>query len=148
MGISAASLRKRSNLFIPIKARIPPEAMKMRQEAERLAKSVQEDRDEEFVGQVDQVDNNEESSANTQTAAVLDRRRLLRRDTIVPTTTNPRLKRFQSYEDFKQAHASKSKIPGWLRSPFLTDDRNQYVWEWLHRDEESNEFQHFLAMCS
>lgn len=46
MGIDPHKLRTRSNLYLPLKASVPPELVKLRKEVEEIIKSVQEDNED------------------------------------------------------------------------------------------------------
>lgn len=171
MGIDPHKLRKRSNLFLPIKAAVPPELIRLRKEVEAIVKSVcedDEDFDEEQLKQTQMT--LEESGAYPAAEMSVEHARDVasRRDSVACTTKKelsaPAYRgaaelaaklqsihvtpeRFQSYEDFKKCKPPKATIPECVKSEYLTDDQNQQIWEWLHYGEEINEFEFFLSVC-
>jgi hypothetical protein len=56
-------------------------------------------------------------------------------------------RRYNSYEELKNAKPPKPKMPDTLKSQFLNDEQNQEIWDWLHHGEELSEFEYFLSVC-
>ncbi|CAL1528198.1 unnamed protein product [Lymnaea stagnalis] len=62
----------------------------------------------------------------------------------------PKQLQTMSYEDLCAILSSKVKrsdIPQPMVSPYLALDANQRIWDWLHSDEQLDEFDHFMSMC-
>lgn len=150
LNMESHKLKKRSQLFIPIKQKEQPEAERMRKEAEKIIKCVQE-KDDEFDEEnaIESRNSDEESlcldDGNLYQKGIIERRlsrRFSRRQ-----STRHIIHRHESYSDIKDAKATKAKIPNTISSPYLTDDKNQTVWDWLHHDEELSDFDYFLSVC-
>lgn len=156
MGIDPGKLRKRSNLYLPIKARIPPEAIKIRKEVEQIIKCVQED-----DGEYDESENALHEDHLQDTTHVPDRRKtLVLDDSMVmeghQSMSNLSLKcqnspygkqHFNSYEELRSAKPPRIVIPVAFKSQFLSDEKNQDIWDWLHDGDALNDFEYFLSVC-
>ena len=153
--MSTEKLKTRSSLFLPIKARAHPEAQKLRKEVEDIIKSVQEDNDEydadkddNPVSQVthpsdkDDVKNKRKSIAGFRASVCDD----IFGD-VQPEVTKHTAEMFDSYEQLKSTKPPKPTIPKEFKSKYLSDERNQEIWEWLHYGETITDFEFFLSVC-
>ncbi|XP_061171335.1 uncharacterized protein LOC133180900 [Saccostrea echinata] len=146
-------MKTRSNLYLPMKTRAHPEAQKLRKEVEKIIQSVQED------GEDYNDDKFKQSEEEISTAKLAISRPSLAphmtRDSIMSNasshSTRPRLKltaeRFNSYEQLQKTKPPKPQIPEILKSRYLSAEKNQAIWEWLHHGEEMTEFEFFLSVC-
>lgn len=145
-------MKTRSNLFLPMKTRAHPEAMKLRKEVEKIIQSVQED------GEDYDDDRFKQSGEDASTTKVTHARPSLAphmtRDSVVSSDSTfgrPRLKltadKFSSYEQLQKTKPPKPLIPDILKSRYLSTEKNQSIWEWLHHGEEMTEFEFFLSVC-
>ncbi|XP_046567194.1 uncharacterized protein LOC124275631 [Haliotis rubra] len=158
MGVDPGKLRKRSNLYLPIKARVPPEAIKIRKEVEKIIKSVQEDDGEydESKGAVHE-DNVEDTThvPERRKTLVFDDSMVMDGNQRVSSLTN-RFKKidspygkqhFNSYEELRRAKPPRITIPVAFKSQFLSEEKNQEIWDWLHDGDALNDFEYFLSVC-
>lgn len=145
MGESNGNLQTRSNLLLPMKARAHPEAQKLRKEVEDIIKSVQEENDEteELVATAaskhDKVDHIERKSIAGLRAS--------EREDIAQIVKGNKEQTFETYEQLKNAKPPRPHIPDQFKSEYLSSDRNQEIWEWLHHGESITEFEYFLSVC-
>lgn len=153
-GPMADKLKTRSSLILPIKAKAHPEAQKLRKEVEKIIKSVQEDNDE--------YDEDKEEMSSSQAQEKMDkaekRKSILRfrasvcepddDDVALESNQSKRTaEQFETYEQLKKAKPPKPKIPDQFKSEFLSYERNQEIWDWLHYGETITDFEYFLAVC-
>ena len=145
-------MKTRSNLYLPMKTRAHPEAMKLRKEVEQIIQSVQEDgedySDDRFKQTEEDVSTAKVSMARPSLAPHMTRDSMV---SSASTHNKPRLKltadRFSSYEQFQKTKPPKPQIPDLLKSRYLSAEKNQCIWEWLHHGEEMTEFEYFLSVC-
>ena len=65
--------------------------------------------------------------------------------------TPPKTKsaKFQSYDELKNSEVPvKREMPSRLRSRYMSDHRNEAVWDWLNHEEKITDFSYFLEICS
>ena len=146
-------LRPRSNLFLPLKARVTPEALKLKQEAEKIIQSVQEnhyrDRDSAMP----------EPSVVFETQD-LKLKKLSRHFPAFPEITflsedsdtdsfSPEKKAsyFKSYKYFKAFKTpEKRPLPEELKSPYMSMEKCEESWDWLNDYERITEFTFFMEV--
>ena len=167
---TSPELRTRSSLYLPIKTKLPPEAVRMKEEAHRILKSVQEKEgdDHEEAGALEQppppppvtlkpvLHDPKNAHKNTLgpegeqrkvSFALAGKKRPVRSGGCCPVVK--KTDAFQSYEDLRDRKLpSKPPLPELFKSPFLSEQKNQDIWEWLTRDDVVTEFNHFLNVCS
>ncbi|KAH3789886.1 uncharacterized protein LOC127842274 [Dreissena polymorpha] len=54
---------------------------------------------------------------------------------------------FESYEQLKATKPPKQIIPDMFKSEFLSNEKNQGIWDWLHYGESISDFEYFLSVC-
>ena len=149
-------LQPRSKLYIPLKTKLPQEAIKLKEEADTILKSVQEDRDKydpsrdhDLRNQIgEQIDPllfsmpNNNLNPETHTGQV---RIGQQKSKVFFKKTD----RFKDYETLKNTKPpAKPAFPEDIRSPFLTQDKNMQIWSWLTHDDVITEFSYFMSICS
>jgi hypothetical protein len=161
------NLKQRSNLFIPLNAKVPPELLKLKEEAEKILQSVQEkDEAEEESKQNETKDEAKQdrsvrksttdfsffSDPFSQDASFMmfeggsgERSQASRQHQFVRSTERAGIKTFKDFEKIKGP--VKPKFPVELRSPYLNDAKNDQIWDWLVEGEKINEFEYFLSVC-
>lgn len=149
-------LKTRSSLFLPIKARAHPEAQKLRREVENIIKSVQEDNDEydgdaeEGTSTSPRYEKSEKSESPYKRKSIIGFRAC---DVeIIEETPDPKEKKFtaedfNTYEELKVSKPPKLLIPAQFQSEFLTLEKNQTIWDWLHYGETITDFEYFISVC-
>ena len=154
-GTEPEKLKTRSSLFLPIKATNHPEANKLRKEAEKIIKSVREDNDEYDEEQEAEMT----SQAQTETISKMEKRKSVLKfyegqteSTENEADTKTLQKKlsaadFDSYEQLKNAKPPKPLIPDRFKSEYLSAERNQEIWDWLHYGETITDFEYFLTVC-
>lgn len=158
------SLRQRSSLNFPQKQHLPPEAMKLKEEAERILKSVQEkeqDQEEEYDPKLhDRQILNEQAMGKYRRSP--DKRRPLNSRRSLPSRemmknlasrgrvpSKTKSAKFRSYDELKNSEIPiKRDMPSRLRSRYMSDNRSEAVWDWLNQDEQITDFTYFLEVCS
>lgn len=153
-GMGSEKLKTRSSLFLPIKARAHPEAQKLRKEVEDIIKSVQEDNDEYDA---DKEDNPQASTMKTDKTETGDKRKSILAFTasVCDEVTHAPLEimskstaeKFETYEQLKNTKPPKALIPDKFKSQYLSNERNQEIWDWLHYGESITDFEYFLSVC-
>lgn len=153
-GMSAEKLKTRSSLFLPIKARAHPEAQKLRKEVEDIIKSVQEDNDE-YDAEKD--DNPQLSTMYSDKTETKDKRKSIAThrasvcddmiSNVTPQVSKKTAKQFETYDQLKNTKPPKALIPEQFKSEYLSDERNQEIWDWLHYGESITDFEYFLSVC-
>ena len=150
------NLRQRSLLYLSPHSHVPPEVIKLRMEAEEIVKSVLE-RDDSKGGSdaaglrrkakpkrqssrgrllFAETDSTRESS--DAEPAVIDNVKLIRKAS-----------RFKNYEELKRLKIDPiRKAPTPVQSPFLSTEKNDDVWNWLHCGVPATEFNYFLEVCT
>ncbi|RUS90961.1 hypothetical protein EGW08_001265 [Elysia chlorotica] len=143
VGIDPGKLRKRSNLYLPVKAskaQVSPEIVKLREEAAAIIKQ----------GLSYDEDMNPESTSNQRRATLTVTKTLAPSGTqpgFFPSNVRAQQHSFSTYDELRSAQAPRPVIPKEIESPFLTADLNQSIWEWLHYGESMSEFDYFLSVC-
>ena len=58
-------------------------------------------------------------------------------------------KKDESYENFKRiAPRTRPPLPEPFESPYLNEEKNKAVWEWMTKEETFNDFNYFLKICT
>lgn len=153
MGLDTDNVRTRSSLYLPMKTVHHPEAMELRKEVEEIIKSVYSDN-----GDTDDI--NEKADAESfhhgRRFSLFPRKSSVRtrRDTgteSLMSTKHHRLKltadKFDSYDQLRIAKPPKPTIPETFCCKFISKERAQEIWDWLHYGEEMSEFEYFLSVC-
>lgn len=150
MGLDTDNVKTRSSLYLPMKTVHHPEAMELRKEVEEMIKSVYSEN-----GEADEKADTE-SYHRGRRFSLFPRKSSVRtrRDTGTESllSTKPhRLKltaeKFDSYDQLKIARPPKPTIPETFCNKFISKERAQEIWEWLHHGEEMSEFEYFLSVC-
>lgn len=146
--------KRRSHLILPIKTPIPPEAVRMRKEAEKILQSVRdEEADYAISDGMKKADDTSKHKSSRENQRDVDRKRV---EEIIKLKVAQRrslekheedTKVFTSYSDIKGAKAPKPLVPATVRSDFLTLEQNQEIWNWLHHGEQLSDFEYFLSVC-
>lgn len=149
VGVNKEKLRTRSSLFLPLKAKANPESVKLRKEVEKIIKSVQEDNDEYDAEKDTEGPYDPEISKNMRKSIYqfrmsaqqnLDQFEMFRENILTAAS-------FKTYEDLKKTRPPKCIIPDQFKSEYLSPEKNQNIWEWLHYGEVMTDFQYFLTIC-
>ncbi|KAL3863736.1 hypothetical protein ACJMK2_005475 [Sinanodonta woodiana] len=155
--IDEERLRVRSNLYLPLKRTAHPEAVKLRKEVEGMVKSILEKDGSEIgeldIGSVNSTEGNLGSPTNTEHKMSFKRHRSFVSNTGKSDISirSRKLKLtavlFDSYEQLKKTQPPKPMIPEMFQSEYLSYEKSQRIWEWLHYGEEVTPFQYFLSVC-
>ena len=148
VGVTKANTRTRSTLILPLKAKANPESMKLRKEVEKIIKSVQEDNDEydeenDVEGPYDVDQKNVRKSIYQFSQSALpatDHFEKMRQNILTAAG-------FSSYEELRNVKPQKLVIPDQFKSEYLSPEKNQGIWDWLHYGEVMTDFQYFLTIC-
>lgn len=140
--------KTRSSLILPLKAKANPESVKLRKEVEKIIKSVQEDNDEydeekDVEGPYDLDQQNMRKSIfkfRLSAQPAMDQFEKIRQNVLTATG-------FNSYEELRNAKPKKLTIPDQFKSEYLSPEKNQSIWDWLHYGEIMTDFQYFLTIC-
>lgn len=146
-------MKTRSSLYLPMKTRAHPEAQKLRKEVEKIIQSVQED-DEDYSDDRFKENDEEASTAKIAIARPSLAHHMARTSIMSSASSHSaksRLKltaeNFNSYEQLQKTKPPRPQIPELLKSRYLSAEKNQGIWEWLHHGEEMTEFEFFLSVC-
>ena len=148
-GLSTDNLRTRSSLFLPLKSKANPESVQLRREVAEILKGVQEDNDE-YEADKDIVGLQNLGESNPPERKSIFQYRLSNLPSLEhvdKTDHNPTAKGFNSYDDLKRTRPPQCIIPVQFKSEYLTPEKNQAIWEWLHFGEAMTDFQYFLTIC-
>ena len=166
--LTNSELRQRSNLYLPLKVKLPEEAKKLKEEASRIINSVQE-REEEYDPSKDNVviPPPQRSSQDPvmrrpmvrvrpgRMGAGRGRARFASRassnlDSEGNSSVQKKTDMFESYEDLKSTPVPKVKsMPEYIQDlQFLTEDKKSDIWTWLNKGDEQTDFSYFLEICS
>lgn len=141
-------LRTRSSLFLPLKAKANPESAKLRKEVQKIIKGVQEDNDEYEAENDADGPNITDNKLNIRKSIFQFRLSAQpNMDHIELSENNLKASAFKSYEDLKRTRPPKCIIPDQFKSEYLSPEKNQAIWEWLHYGEVMTDFQYFLTIC-
>lgn len=153
--------KARSDLFLPAggKTKVPEEVVKLRAEVERMLKSVQEDTGG-YDADTDNKDVRFQRISRGKTSDDILNEKLSRMemdDDISPRDHKEYVLHdgsyiktaghVDSYEQIRNKTPPTVVIPDALVSPFLSDTKNQDIWEWLNGEEPRTEFNYFLSVC-
>jgi hypothetical protein len=154
MGLDTDKIRTRSCRYLPMKTVHHPEAMELRKEVERIIRGVYSDNDESDDEAIKDVD---ESHLRNRRFSLFPRKTSSYRQRFDTETDSfrsmksHRLKltaeKFQSYDQLKQCKPPKLIIPEMFCCKYITNERAQEIWDWLHYGEEMSEFEYFLSVC-
>ncbi|XP_064631362.1 uncharacterized protein LOC135489774 [Lineus longissimus] len=160
------NLKQRSNLFIPLKAKIPPELLQLKEEAEKILQSVQEkddDDDDSKQNEPKEEQKPDKSARKSSTGFSFfsdpfsqdmsfmtfdgygEKSLASGQHQFVRSTERAGIKRYKDFEKIKGP--VKPAFPEELRSPYLNDDKNDQIWDWLVEGEKIDEFDYFLSVC-
>lgn len=141
---NSEELRKRSTLCVPVKVTLPPDAQRMRQEAQRIFHTII-DKPEDGVSDNPQEGSTDVAPVQAQTKPDKDN---ASKDKEIERYRK-RASDFSSYEELKNTpHPNKPIFPEELKSRYLSEEKNQEIWAWLTRDAVINDFNYFLNICS
>ena len=165
--LTKSDLKQRSNLYLPLKAKLPEEAKKMREEAAKILKSVQE-KDEEYDPSKDKVIIPQSKSSEDLTLHRKERpvnsvrpgrggagrrgrisfREAQNAD--ITTSTPKKTDLFENYEDLKNTSVPKIKnMPDYLHDlDYLSEEKKSDIWTWLNKGDQQTDFTYFLEVCS
>ncbi|XP_071170142.1 uncharacterized protein [Mytilus edulis] len=154
MGLDTDKIRTRSCRYLPMKTVQHPEAMELRQEVEKIIRTVYSDNEDSDV-ETEVGDTN--ASRHGRRFSLYPRRvseyrpRLNTETDSYQSIKPPRLKltadKFNSYEQLKFTKPPKAVIPELFICKHIKKERAQEIWEWLHYGEEMSEFEYFLSVC-
>ena len=151
-----SDLRARSTLFLPLKARVPPEAIKLKEEAERIIQSVQE-RDQST--ELDRAHGGDSKLQHDNHSLRL--KRLSRHFSIYPDLKlhsepsewsndegEKKASSFGSYASLKAfKHPTKRPLPEELKNTRLSVEKCEMIWDWLWDYEVITDFTFFKEIC-
>ncbi|KAI0241719.1 hypothetical protein LSAT2_020169 [Lamellibrachia satsuma] len=153
------NMRRRSQLYLPPHIHVPPEVIKLRQEADKIVKSVLEK--ESPSGDATQPDGLSRRRKMQQQRALSRGHVLFAETDATPGDTNRepvvidnvklirKASRFKDYEELKRQKIDpKRKTPATVQSQYLSSEKNDDVWNWLHCGLPTNEFNYFLEVCA
>ena len=153
-GFNVEKMKTRSSLYLPMKTKAHPEALKLRKEVEQIIKSVQEDGDDDDDYYKEKTEEEVTENSNLGGSKHLKYRESMGNISVCSShyAFKPgRLKltadKFSSYDQLRTAKPPKPTIPDVFKSRFLSPVKNQEIWEWLHYGEEMTEFEYFLSVC-
>ena len=158
------NLRQRSQLYLPPHSHVPPEVIKLRQEAEKIVKSVLEKESPHGEAQLP-VGLTKRRRRGRQPPRARSRGHVLfaetdtthgddsdeiREPTVIDNVKLIRkASRFRNYDELKQLKIdAKRKTPATVQSQYLSTEKNDDVWNWLHCGLPANEFNYFLELCA
>ena len=55
---------------------------------------------------------------------------------------------YRDFRELREAEVPRPKLPETLKTRFLTDEKTQEIWNWLHWDFKKSKFEHFIEVCS
>ena len=148
-------LQPRSCLHFPLKQKIPEEAVRLKKEADRILKSVQEKEIETPDFDATPQPHPPPNERGRSRRYVTSRQRVtstaragVTRST--PTMGTRRKSKFETYDDFVQSKTPKRReLPEKLRNNNnLSNAKCERVWDWLNQDEKITDFSYFLEVCS
>ena len=163
-----AKIQPRSSLFLPVKTSAHPEGQKIRKQMERISKTFlvdqetdnTENRDAENTEADIETDSKHLGGAaeNPESRTVATGRPSISgyRASVVSSSSGlfTKLRRpkftaeeFESYDQLRSAKPPKNLIPDAFKSPHLSDEQNQGIWDWLHYGETITDFEYFLSVC-
>ena len=145
----AEDIRMRSSLYLPLKAKVPEEAIKLKEEADKILKSVQETEKASEAGDETIV----AASPDLMSSVRSERLRLKRQKSQDASPgVKPFIKKTAAYKDYKDfikdKPSPKPVFPDDLRTPYLSDNKAHQIWDWLHHDETITEMSHFISVCT
>ena len=145
-------MRPRSDLFLPLKARVPPEAIKLKEEAEKILKSVQEKdkREEDLPGEPVPLAPETRHIRNPSVHVSIFPDITLHMDDYEDDefSTEKKASCWKSYEDFKKFKPpEKRPLPQELKSPHLSIEKCEEIWDWLNDYERIDDFSYFMEVC-
>ena len=154
-------LKPRSSLYLPLKTRLPEEAKRLQQEAEKILRSVQEKAEEEYEQRLEVPEAPQEKQEVKETPPTRKKKKRARiafggsdgltadkdlTSSMLPTRKTLHGETYEQFCSLKQP--KKPVLPDNLESPFLSAKKNKEVWDWITHDDEVTDFSHFMAVCS
>lgn len=141
-------MRTRSKLFVPFKraSEPSPASIEARAKAESILKELN-------IGPgvlKDTCEGNGEERARKEEENAEGRRKEGKRRREESKQRLSRLKNagIRSYEETKRDGATfRLKMPKEARSPFLDDEANSKIWDWLTETAVMSEFEYFMVLC-
>ena len=135
----------------------------MKQEAERILRSVREKAEAEYDAR-NASENNNHHAENDKKIKIKKKvkvKKIKKRarismdgeDNEADQTMGIRIKRKtkkdETYENFKQIiPATRSPLPESFESPYLNSEKNQEIWSWMTKGEVFDDFNYFIKICS
>jgi len=153
IGIDVDKMRTRSSLFLPIKREEHPEAQKLREDVQKILQSVQMDEESDIIDEDEEMAIREQMTRKNSMFRKSKKSVIIRESVghagMLPKQTRLKLtaEKFKSYAQLKKTKPPKKTIPERFSSEFLSTDKNQEIWDWLHHGEQMSEFQFFLSVC-
>ncbi|XP_013379678.1 uncharacterized protein LOC106151126 [Lingula anatina] len=159
-GAHISKKKQRSDLYLPMKQKVPDEVIKLREEVQNIIKSVQEDNEEFHESDEDEADDKKPQREMTRTTDLSRRRSEYgthrRHSEIGHGLHRRKEKRYiktaahiDSYDQIRNKPAPKLVVPQTVSSHSLNSGKKQDIWEWLHnaRTQERDDFEYFLSIC-
>ena len=157
--VDSAELKPRSTLYLPIKAKLPPEAERIKQEAEKILQSVREKAEAEYEARnapKNDEDDEKEDEVKMQEKAKPKKKRARiafggedDKDETLGIRIKRKTKKDESYENFKRiAPRTRPPLPEAFESPYLDEEKNKLIWDWMAKEETFNDFNYFLKICT
>ena len=149
-------MRIRSNIHLVAKTTLPPEARKLKDEAEKMMTTIAVV-DSTQAGAKDTKDNT--VIATESKPLTIDRTKQdvstekedinTGKNTLIAPQNVKKASDFSSYKDLAEHPVPSDKpMPEGLRSPYLSEQQNLTIWKWLNMDEKPTKLSFFLEMCS
>ncbi|XP_074643313.1 uncharacterized protein LOC141900354 [Tubulanus polymorphus] len=162
--VAPVEMRPNSAFNHPIAPIVPKEIKRIQEEAQKALVSMPE-----FATETDSVDENEQIKSQSPKTNINNERspndsflntggdRFKNGVSILKTRRPPTryiytkptdTANIHNFEDVKNITAIvKPKLPDKMKSPFLSAERNGYVWDWLTEDAGVKDFDYFLKVC-
>ena len=148
-------MQARSGIFVPIKPKLTPEAEKMLKYVDNLLKSKRDKSEdqENDNGLKNRIRSTAGRTTSTRWSVSAGTGRYgSKQHTIRPSTTTAtfcrKIHKQITYEqmDFKDVPPFP-ELPREFISPYMSKEKFDSVWKWLHFGEELSEFEYFLKLC-
>ena len=55
---------------------------------------------------------------------------------------------FRDYKQLREAEVPRPQLPTELKSQYLSSQKSDEIWNWLHWDYKKSKFEHFVEVCS
>ena len=161
--VDCDDLRPRSTLYLPIRVKLPPEAERMKQEAERILRSVREKAEAEYDARNASENNNhaENDEKKIKITKKVKVKKIKKRarisvegedseaDKTMGIRIRRKIKKDVTYENFKRnIPDTRPPLPEPFESPYLNSEKNQEIWNWMTKGEPFDDFNYFIKICS